>query len=89
MEQRICDVCKKNRADMSFKVKRSNRRWGIANLWSNFETIDVCNECGNKLLGVVNIGVMPPVHPPSSGSSVSINAPTPSYRPPTPPKKDE
>ncbi|MDD3393796.1 MAG: hypothetical protein PHG19_04030 [Anaerotignum sp.] len=88
-EQRMCDICKKNLADMSFRVKRSNKRWG--GLWSGYEDIDICNKCGKKLLDVVNYNAMSPVHPPSTGSSVehknwappiSCNVPTSSHTPP-------
>lgn len=96
MEQRVCDICKNNLADMSFKVKCSNRC--LNNFWGRYEDIDVCNECGNKLLGAVNLGVVPPVHPPRReyDASRSYNSPVPTYRPPMPPssgssvhKKDE
>jgi len=96
MEQRVCDICKNNLADMSFKVKRSNR--SLINFWSRYEDIDVCNECGNKLLGVANLMAVAPVRPPKREHDAlrSYNSPVPTYRPPMPPssgssvhKKDE
>lgn len=68
--QKICDICKKNLADMSFKVKHSNKKWSFSNLWNDYETIDICNECGNKLLGIVNLSTMPPKSPPSPKTSL-------------------
>ncbi len=85
MEQRICDICKKNLADMSFRVQRSNRQ--TLNIWARYQSIDVCNECGNKLLGVVNIGTMEPKRPPKKeyDAPKNYNSPIPTYRPPMPP----
>lgn len=71
--------------DMSLKVKRLNRC--LNNFWGRYEDIDVCNECGNKLLGAVNLGVvLLRIHlRVNIMFRRSYNSPVPTYRPPMPP----
>ena len=73
VEKRICDICNKNEASRSFKVKQSLKgyyektshslRW--VRKWSAYEKIDICGECGEKLLGLTyrdenGLGIRPP-----------------------------
>lgn len=64
MDKRICDVCGKNEANTSYKVKKSifGRHYtggsgarGIVCDWGLYEKIDICGECAERLLGVSNI----------------------------------
>lgn len=61
MEKRICDICKKNDAGTAFKIQKSHKedftkgigiRFRWSNMWSPWEELDICDECGEKLLGV-------------------------------------
>lgn len=63
MDKRICDVCDKNEANTSYKVKKStlgrhhtggSGARGIVYDWGLYEKIDICDECAEKLLGVSN-----------------------------------
>lgn len=44
----LCDICNKKEADKRFKVKKSDRCCG----WNPYEKIAVCEDCGEKLLGI-------------------------------------
>lgn len=70
MDKRICDVCDKNEADTSYKVKKStlgrhctggSGARGIVCGWGLYEKIDICHECAEILLGVSN-RIKPPGH---------------------------
>jgi hypothetical protein len=70
LDKRICDVCNKNEANASYKVKKSTLgrcctggygARGIAFGWGIYEKIDICDECGEKLLGVSS-RIKPPGH---------------------------
>lgn len=61
MQKCICDLCKENDASRMFKVKKlqkkfignvptPNQRFG--DTWGNWEDIDICSECAEKLLGL-------------------------------------
>lgn len=59
--KKICDICNKNEASREFQVRRSlkgcwegtyNRgRWN-SDKWTEWETIDICGECAETLLGL-------------------------------------
>lgn len=44
----LCDVCMKNHASKRFKIKRSNKYFD----WEPYVKVAVCEECGEKLLGI-------------------------------------
>ena len=46
----MCDICGKQEASRIFKVKK--REAGIIHRWSDWKQIDICGECGKKLLGL-------------------------------------
>lgn len=46
----MCDICRKQEASRIFKVKK--REAGVLRRWSDWKQIDVCGECGEKLLGL-------------------------------------
>lgn len=46
----MCDICGKEEASRIFKVKK--REAGVLHRWGNWKQIDVCGECGEKLLGL-------------------------------------
>ena len=61
-EKRICDVCNRNEASREFQVRHSLKGcwerkgscsgfWN-ANKWTEWETIDICGECAETLLGL-------------------------------------
>lgn len=60
MKKRICDICKKNEASISFKTKMSVRMWNgpFEGKFTPYTTIDVCSDCGIKLLG---LNPIPPI----------------------------
>ena len=59
MKKRICDICKTNEATRSFKVKESHRTaivpGEISPLWTCYTKIDICDDCGKKLLNSQSI----------------------------------
>lgn len=46
----ICDICKLNEADDSYKFKRSEKYCSF--WWGRYEVIDICEECANKLFDI-------------------------------------
>lgn len=59
-KKRICDICNKNEASRSFKIKTQKKgqyefgsciHWN-GNRWTAWEKIDICGECGEKLMGL-------------------------------------
>lgn len=62
--ERICDVCNKNKAVRSFKIKASKKGQYIRGqnliswcdfIWTPYEKIDICSECGYKILGLTKL----------------------------------
>lgn len=49
MNKIICDVCGKNEASREFIVKRREKRFFI---WEDWEEIDICGECAEKLFNM-------------------------------------
>jgi hypothetical protein len=58
MKKRVCDICKLNDADRSFKVKKSDRGIWVKthnggfrdnNYWSRYKKIDICKTCAGRL----------------------------------------
>lgn len=65
-KKRICDICDRNEASRSFKIKTRSKGqyecddYGISwngNRWTAWENVDVCSECGEKLLE--NLRIIP------------------------------
>lgn len=57
MLKRLCDICKKNDADIEFDVKRRDRivenRFGYKKIiWSSCTHVDICTACANKLFEI-------------------------------------
>lgn len=59
MQKQICDICKIRDATQKFKVKRSIRvlnqiakNYFKFSSWGDWEDIDICDECGEKLFNV-------------------------------------
>lgn len=50
----MCDICEKREASRQFKIKKREacRFLGIKRNWSDWKKIDICGECGEKLLGL-------------------------------------
>lgn len=56
MQKQICDICELRDATQSYQIRKSRRtirdclplpfRFGI---WSEWETVDMCEECAEKL----------------------------------------
>lgn len=57
-DKRICDVCNKREASRSFKVKMSQKgvwtsdRKRFLPKWSEYEQIDICGKCAERILGM-------------------------------------
>lgn len=59
----VCDICQSKEPDTRFKVKMSCRgqlvrtgygsKWDT-NLWQPYERIGICEDCAEKLLGVLS-----------------------------------
>lgn len=63
-DKRICDICNINNAVRSFKIKVSKKGQYLKNpnliywedsLWTPYKKIDICSECGNKILGLTKL----------------------------------
>ena len=65
MKQVICDTCKTKPADRTIKAKQRNRIAG--RFFSDYETIDICRDCFNKMFDK-NYSL--PSNPPNTGSSI-------------------
>lgn len=60
MIREICDVCKKNDANVKYKIKKSRKgmyvrgsnciKW-VGDIWQPWERIMICDECAEKLFG--------------------------------------
>lgn len=50
----MCDICGKREASRQFKIRERKTRmnWGGLQRWSDWKKIDICGECGEKLLGL-------------------------------------
>ena len=63
-EVRLCDICGEREASRSFKCKRSQKgryvshRSGVTwmPIWNPYEKIDICGECGEKILNLAYRG---------------------------------
>lgn len=62
MDKRICDMCNTKEASKSYKINCSSKKRmrtagdgarGIIFDWSPYEKVDICEECADKLLGIV------------------------------------
>lgn len=72
MKETICDICKKNKANESYKIKRSTNPYfvkhgngprGWLNGFGPYEKIDICDECMEKLFEVKKYGMRPALPP--------------------------
>ena len=60
MNIKVCDLCKSKEPNKRFKVKMSRKgcyqstghgfRW--VDIWQPYEKIDICGECGERLLNL-------------------------------------
>lgn len=71
MHVELCDICKKNEADRKYKIKHSKRgmyvksygfsKW-CSNVWTPWEKISICDECGKKFLDLPYVNkIAPPI----------------------------
>ncbi len=61
IKKKICDICNEREATRSFKIKRSQigcfvkgrgARFWAPYIWTPWERIDICNECGEKIINL-------------------------------------
>lgn len=50
----LCDICKENEAKKQFKIKGRDREYRTGNFWVEYAIIDICENCYDKLLSLVN-----------------------------------